>query len=732
MNDLEHDLRELFEQRAAGVDVPGLAPKQVLKRGRRRQVGTVVTGVVACLVALGVAAAALGQARHPAVIPGGENGLPERTTSIGGVPVTVPAGWTLVDDYPLASVYATTNETCTFTGTGSAVDASGSPIENTSPAGGTGGEGGGTSTQTCTGSTETFAAGVPIFQMANFDIPLGESVCGHGNYMDQATLPADGVAVYVASFAGSISTQAVEDACPGADNITDGVRLTTFADRSVQTPYAGVIVAGGAASASDITAAQRYLQDLDGTRIDPTEPPSGPGPGYVMAAGTAGGTSWRLEAGLTSIGIEGGGPHVGAVMVTTDDSGTTVRTVDLPTQQRVADDYIDLAGGVVQFGTATADVTGIDVDLSAGGTIPATMFPWPTNSGIPNFPSGDGSIWFAPTPQRGPVHATYPSAPTSSATVDELSPTAPAEPLQTRTDANGDYQVFGNDFGHDWSFTQERDGSLLFSLDGADPTEGYSFATGGGTLIDIDGGTIMLNLEPPSVHTITVTSLGGDAIAMGRYALPADYAASRANIWVTALPGSGTGTYRLSGETLPHTFSWPTNEDPGQGDIFAGGSTPAVSWYEWFVQNGCLRLQVDYSTFSGDTGDSGSTGCPVPWSHAAYPNSVSYVGGVYGQHHATVLVTGPSGMLADVQADGDPTAAGNCGGSISTAMPWSNTGQCVFVIPIGQRWTIQPTRMDGTAFGAPITISAKPGALDVSGIGTETATASGAAASPSP
>jgi hypothetical protein len=40
--------------------------------------------------------------------------------------------------------------------------------------------------------------------------------------------------------------------------------------------------------------------------------------------------------------------------------------------------------------------------------------------------------------------------------------------------------------------------------------------------------------------------------------------------------------------------------------------------------------------------------------------------------------------------------------------------------------------MDGTAFGAPITISAKPGALDVSGIGTATATASGAAASPSP
>jgi hypothetical protein len=81
MNDLEHDLRELFDQRASDVDVPGLAPATVLTRGRRRQVGTVVTGVLACLVALGVAAAAVGQARHPAIIPGGGNGLPARTTA---------------------------------------------------------------------------------------------------------------------------------------------------------------------------------------------------------------------------------------------------------------------------------------------------------------------------------------------------------------------------------------------------------------------------------------------------------------------------------------------------------------------------------------------------------------------------------------------------------------------------------------------------------------------------
>src|SRR3954447_1049478 len=189
MNDLEHDLRELFEQRASNVDVPGLAPKAVLHRGRRRQVGTVVTGVLACLVAAGVAAAAIGDARHRAVIPGRGNGLPERTTSIGGVPVTAPAGWTLVDDWPLSAILATTSESCSFSGTGTPVDGNGSSgegngssagqaVPSATPMDGGTSEGDPPSGQTCTTENIGYPQGVPILQLANFEVPLTETVCG--------------------------------------------------------------------------------------------------------------------------------------------------------------------------------------------------------------------------------------------------------------------------------------------------------------------------------------------------------------------------------------------------------------------------------------------------------------------------------------------------------------------------------------------------------------------------
>src|SRR6478672_7556572 len=407
MNDLERDLKELFERRAARVDTPGLAPGTVLRRGRRRQVGTVVVGALACLVAVGVTAAAVGQARHPAVIPGG-NGLPERTTTIGGVPVTAPAGWTLVDDWPLAAILPTTSQTCSFTATGTAVDGNGSPVEgipSTTPIDGSSGDGSSTG-QACSQENVGYPAGVPVLQLANFEIPLMETVCGLSDQGAPAALPDAGVAVYVGAFPSGVSTQALTDACSGSDKGTNGLLVETFADRGVQTAYAAVVVAGAGASSDDIGIAQDYARSLGGLRIDPTAPASSQGPGYVLAAGKGGDTSWRLEAGITSFDRQDGAPAVGAVMVTTDASGEGSRTVGLPTDKPVNDDYVNLGpAGVVQFGTATSTVSGVDVVDASGNAERATMLAWPAELG--SLPGVQGTprgwLWYAGAGEPGAV-----------------------------------------------------------------------------------------------------------------------------------------------------------------------------------------------------------------------------------------------------------------------------------------------------------------------------------------
>ena len=287
MNDLERDLKELFERRAAGADAPGLPPRAVLRRGRRRQVGTVVIGALACLVALGVAAAAIGQARHPAVIPGG-NGLPARSTTIGGVPVTAPAGWTLVDDWPLAAILPTTSQTCSFSATGTAVDGNGSPVEavpSVSPADGGSGDGSSTG-QACSQENVGYPAGVPVLQLANFEIPVMKTVCGLGDQEAPVSLPDDGVAVYVADDQAQADIPAMLAACPGSADARTG-EPQVFFDVGHHTDYVAIGVAGPNASAADIAVARDYLDSLSGIEISPTAPAAAQGPGYVLAAGKA-------------------------------------------------------------------------------------------------------------------------------------------------------------------------------------------------------------------------------------------------------------------------------------------------------------------------------------------------------------------------------------------------------------------------------------------------------------
>jgi len=708
MNDLEHDLRELFDQRASDVDVPGLAPATVLKRGRRRQVGTVVTGVLACLVALGVAAAAVGQARHPAIIPGGGNGLPARTTSIGGVPVTAPAEWTLVDDYPLAAVYATTSETCTFTGTGSAVDSNGSPVENNgTPAAGPGGDGSGTQSQTCTGSTKDFAAGIPIFQLANFEVPLGQSVCGQGNYEKQATLPDDGVAVYVADDQAQADIPALLEGCSGSGGLPIG-EPQSFLDAAQHTYYVALAIAGPNAPEADIERARSYLDSLGGIHIDPTVPPAGPGPGYVMAAGESDSTAWRLEAGITSYPADGGVPGLGAIMVTTTHDGTGARTVDLSSEQYIADDYIDLGGtGIVQFGTAAADVTGVGITLPSGGTVPATMLAWPTQIGsavgVPNL---DGSLWFASASERGSVHATFPSTPTGAPTAEATLPPA-SDKLDARIRLGNGFVVSGHDLGHDWQIQLNEGQHVDFYLDGAQqPMSSINFMVGNETQVDVPGGTFIVSMRDPTVSRLAVTTDAKDqqpsTTIVGRWLPIQDTLGDRGLLWVIPLPGSGTGTEQANND-LPTFVSWPSSP-MRDGTLLSGASDGVVSWALTYRNDQCVVLQ----TLGADPGNSGTSGCLPPWIDLS---NTPLVGGVYGSSRATAAivlthrpqttVTSPDLHDGELQCD-----------DFDFESNFAGTTICVFPVEVGQSVTIDMSQPGGR-LNHPITVQAEPGQLNL-------------------
>jgi hypothetical protein len=713
MNDLEHDLRELFDRQASSLDTPGLPPKAVLRRGRRRQVGTVVTGVLACIVALGVVAVALGQARHPAVIPGRDNGLPERTTSIGGVPITAPAGWTLVDDWPLSKLLPATSQECSFTATGTAVTENGSPIEST-PTDGSGGSGEQPG-NSCTATPVDYAAGFPVLQMANFEIPLMKTVCGLADQGSPASIPDDGVAVYVGVFAAGAKPFADPRACPNATPQVSIAHISGLSDSVL----AATVVAGPSASDADLAIATDYVGGLDGITVDST-PPAAAGPGYVMAAGQGGGVSWGLEAAITVFDHQDGSPTVGAVMTTTTDSDTGSRTVDLPTdQQQIADDYIDLGdNGVVQFGTADADVTGVRIVDPAGGTVPTTMLGWPVSlSSLPGLTHAPtGWIWFAPTPARGEVQASSPSAPTAAPTTDPTV-SASSDQLNVRMRPGNGFVVYGNDLGHDWEIQLNDGRQLQLYLDGSEePTSGmYTYVIGSETQIDVPGGAFLISLRDPTVTSFGVTT---DATPQqpsttipGRWVRIQDVNGDDGRLWVVPLPGSGTGTVQANSD-LPNFVSWPSNP-LHDGTVLSGGSDGVVSWALSYRDDHCVVL----NTLGVDPGNSGTSDCLPPWKDLS---NDPLVGGVYGSTRATAAVvlthrpptkvTSPDLNEGELQCDDYDFESNFAGTTI-----------CVFPVEVGKTVTIDLSQSDGP-LNQSITVQAEPGRLNF--IGNDRTTAS--------
>jgi hypothetical protein len=181
--DIERELRELFREKAGEAptgtfDTSGVTPREVLRRGRRRQVGTVLGSAAIALVLIVGSVAGLNAVLRGEEDPftTGDYEVFERTATIEAFTVTSPSDWYLVNDWPLSMQMAV--------GSGSA---SGSCTA--AP------PGAGQPSPVCTSSEpsvqlEPLPQGLPMFQLSNVDMGLDAVSCGQD-------LPTDGAVLYI-------------------------------------------------------------------------------------------------------------------------------------------------------------------------------------------------------------------------------------------------------------------------------------------------------------------------------------------------------------------------------------------------------------------------------------------------------------------------------------------------------------------------------------------------------
>jgi hypothetical protein len=288
--EIERELRELFREKAgeaptATFDTSGSAPQEVLRRGRRRQVGTVLGSAAIVLVLIVGSVAGLNAVLRGEEDPftTGDYEVFERTATIEAFTVTSPSDWYLVNEWPLSMQMA--------------VGSGNSSGECTAAA-----PGAGQPSPVCTSSEpsvqfEPLPQGLPMFQLSNADMGLGAVSCGQD-------LPADAVVLYVgldyqrAIFGAkdpSIGPWPVGLEEPEAAGGPCGAgRYATFSVNGE--PFFAWVGFGDDVTEADrstVLAAYGSLVVDDGW--EPIPPNAGT-PAYVIAGGEYGpGDDWRLE-----------------------------------------------------------------------------------------------------------------------------------------------------------------------------------------------------------------------------------------------------------------------------------------------------------------------------------------------------------------------------------------------------------------------------------------------------
>lgn len=302
MNDLEHDLKDLFATKATSIDVAPGAPADVLRRGRRREALTAIVGGLGAAAVIALVAAAMltrggGTDRVPIGVPDAD-----RHAIIGGLEIDAPEGWTLQDLWPLAPLIGTTSESCSFEETGTPVG----PGEGAS----VGSSDGPPPTQPsgdCVIETLTPPAGLPVLQLSNGDTGFLSTVCPLGTGDDPEHRASGREAhLYVGYFTSSMTPIAMS-----VDGIDGPCGPAVYDVRPTADGGAILIVQsfGSEVSDEDRSWVESAAQAI-GTQADDGSFPVIPvvprqGPGYVVATGRSGEDQYQIEIGLAPISLDG-------------------------------------------------------------------------------------------------------------------------------------------------------------------------------------------------------------------------------------------------------------------------------------------------------------------------------------------------------------------------------------------------------------------------------------------
>jgi hypothetical protein len=423
MNDTERELRELLQTKAREVGAAPRVTPDVLRRGRRRQVATVaVAGVTALAVAAAavVSLQALNRADTDAV-PGSAQGNPAFTATIQDFTLTVPQGWTLIDQWPIGANMAVGSSR------GSSSSCVGPPVE----AGTAKSSSSGTGTSDCpreqTQRPEPPTipeGGLPMLTLSNDDPGLGGSVCNA-----DGTLPATSATLHIGLDYGVMSTAGWENDVPAWPHPLVNVLEGDLPAQEMpcgpggyswfQTGGAPYVAWAGFGSDVSDSDRQALLHVFDGIQVNNGEltSPTTDVPGYVLTGGTTdSGAGWNVEAYPNGTNVDMAYTEEGGRWGGAGDFGPPLVPIQLA------------SGHGVVFGSVTFEADRVELRPSDDSDpIQGSILRFPGSLGAPF----DGFV--VPTGAGGEVVAIGPDGDLGSATVEGETAGGQAVPRSTPT-----------------------------------------------------------------------------------------------------------------------------------------------------------------------------------------------------------------------------------------------------------------------------------------------------------